>query len=97
MHVFGRSKLGHVLEATTNLVTHGARNIVARDLVLVVDQCLGPDLGVDLVLGVQVVADVVLLLRNLVKLLLPMDVHSRDGLPQVGSTLVLLELSVAHI
>ena len=97
VHVLGWSKLGHVVKSTTNLITHGARDVVAGDLVLVVDQRLGPDLGIDFILSVQVVTDIILLLCNLVKSLLPMNIHSRDGLSQVGPTLVLLELSVSHI
>ena len=66
-------------------------------MILVVDKCLCPDLGIDFVLCVQVVANVILLLADLVELLLPVDVHSGDGLPEVGAALVLFELGVPHL
>lgn len=93
VHVFGRSELRHVFESSTNLVTHGACNIVARNLVLVIDERLCPYFGVDLVLSIQVIADIILLLGNLVEFLLSMDIHSSDGLSQVRTTLIFLERS----
>lgn len=97
VHIFRRSKLGHVFKTASNLITHGARNIIAWDLVLIVDQRLGPDLRIDFILSVQMVADIILLLCNLVKPLLSMNIHSCDSLSQAGTTLLLLELTVAHI
>ena len=97
MHVFRRSKLAEVVQSTLNLVAHGASDVVAWNLVLIVNQRLAPNLGVNFVLCIQVIANVILLLRNFIQLLLSVDVHSRDGLSQVSTTLVLLELSVPHI
>jgi hypothetical protein len=86
-----------IFESATNLVAHGASDIVAGNLILLIDECFGPDFGVNFVLGVEVVANVILHLLNLVKLFLSVDVHSSDGLTQVGAALVFLELGVPHI
>ena len=96
VHVLGRTELRHVIESTTNLITHSTSDVVARNLVLVVYQGLSPYFGINFILCVEMITDVVFLLCNLVKLLLPMYVHSGDGLPQVGTTLLLVEL-VSHL
>ena len=97
VHVLGSTKLLQVFEPATNLVAHGASDVVARYLVLLVDERLRPNLCVDFVLRVEVIANVILHFLNLVELLLPVDVHSCNGLAQVGAALVFLELGVPHI
>ena len=97
MHVFWRSKLAEVIQPSLNLIAHGASDVVARDLVLIINQCLAPNLSVHFILSIQVVANIILLLCNFIQLLLSVDVHPSDGLPQVSATLILLELSIPHI
>lgn len=97
MHVLRRPELGHVFEPATDLIAHGACNIVARYLVLIVNKRLSPNLSINFILSIEVVADVVFLLGNLVELLLSVDVHTSDGLTELGSALVLVEGGVSHL
>jgi hypothetical protein len=65
-HVWRRSKLLDEVTSTNNLIAHRGDNIINRYLSFFVDERLGPNFGVDLALGVKVLAYVVLVLSDLV-------------------------------
>ena len=75
IHVFGRTKLGYLGKSAVDLVAHRGDNVVDWYLILFVDESLGPDLCIDLVASLQVLADVVFLLCDGRQLLAPVDVH----------------------
>lgn len=68
-------------------------DVVTWNLPFIVDECLAPDLGVDLVVGVQMLADVILQLGNRIELLLSVNIHSGGSLTKQGCTLVFAKFS----
>lgn len=67
-------------------------DVVAGNLAFIVYKRLAPNLGVNFIVGLQVFADVVLVLSNKIQLLLAMDVHSRCSLTKQRRTLVFAKL-----
>lgn len=80
-HVRRRAEFLQVIKPASDLVAHGVRDVIARDLAFIVDQSFAPDLGVNFILRVKMVANIVFQFGNMVQLLLPMDSHPRGCLP----------------
>jgi len=77
VHVCWWSELGDLSEPAIDLITHGRNNIVNRYPILLIDEGLDPNLGVDLLASLEVLADVILLLGDRAELLRAVDVDAR--------------------
>ena len=79
-----------------DLIAHRGDHIVDGDQVLLIDESLAPNLRVHLVAGLEVLADVILLLRDARQLLATVDIHARLRLTQHGTALNFVE-TIAHL
>ena len=75
-------KLFDLSEPAVDLVTHGGNDVKDGNEALLVDKRLSPDLGVDFVARLQVLADGVLALCNPRQLLAPVNVDTGLRLTQ---------------
>lgn len=95
-HVRWSTEFGDVIETAFDLVAHCTSDVITRYLTFIINQSFAPYLGINFILGTNVLTDVVLSFGDTVEFLLSVDVHPRDSLSQVGSALV-LEIGRAHV
>ena len=76
----------YLRESSIDLVAHRGDDIVDGDPALFIDESLTPDLGVNFVARLQVLADGVLILSNSAQLLAAVDVDAGLRLAKVSAT-----------
>jgi len=79
VHILRCTEFLNLGESAVDLVAHGRNHVVNGDHVLLVEQGLSPDLGVDFVALLEVGRDVISSFRNLAQLLRSVDVQSCLG------------------